>query len=76
MSASEVRPCRTCRHFEQRAQVLEAMLPGLSALSSAYGSVRAADGLCTLRDRYAAASSSCDFHSRTRQSFFPARLAR
>jgi hypothetical protein len=38
------------------------MLPGLSALSSAYASVRAADGLCTLWDRYAADSSSCDFH--------------
>jgi hypothetical protein len=63
MSASDARACRTCRHFEQRGAVLESMLPGLSVLSSAYGSVRAGDGLCTLRERYAAASSSCDLHN-------------
>ena len=40
--------------------MIESMLPGLSALSSAYASVRAGDGLCTLRDRYAAESSGCD----------------
>jgi hypothetical protein len=62
MSAKDAGACGTCRHFEQRARVLESMLPGLFALSSAYASVRAADGLCTLRDRYAADSSSCDFH--------------
>jgi hypothetical protein len=63
MSTGDTRACRTCRHFEQRAGALEAMLPGLSALSSAYGSVRAGDGLCKLRERYAADSSRCDLHA-------------
>jgi hypothetical protein len=62
MSARDAAACRTCRHFEQRAPVLEWMLPGLSALSSAYASVRAGDGLCKLRGRYAADSSSCPSH--------------
>jgi hypothetical protein len=65
MSASNARACRTCRHFEQRALILESMLPGLSALSSAHASVRAGDGLCKLRERYAADSSSCDLHHRS-----------
>jgi len=51
--------CRTCRHFASAAREIEARLPGLSALGSGYGSVRSADGLCRLRDRYLAASSSC-----------------
>jgi hypothetical protein len=63
MSASDAGACRTCRYFEQRAPLIESMLPGLSALSSAYASVRAGDGLCTLRDRYAAESSGCDFYN-------------
>jgi hypothetical protein len=65
MSASDARACRTCRHFERRALILESMLPGLSSLSSAYASVRAGDGLCKLRERYAADSSSCDLHHRS-----------
>jgi len=60
MRETDPRACLTCRHFDQRAPVLESMLPGLAALSSAYGSVRAGDGLCTLRERYAADSSTCD----------------
>jgi hypothetical protein len=59
---ADARACRTCRHFEQQPGVIESMLPGLSALSSAHASVRAEDGICALRDRYAAESSSCDFH--------------
>jgi hypothetical protein len=33
-------------------------------LSSAYASVRAEDGLCSLNDRYLAASSVCNHHTR------------
>ncbi len=62
MSAGDTRVCRTCRYFEQQASVLESLLPGFSALSSAYGSVRSADGVCMLRERYLADSSSCDSH--------------
>jgi hypothetical protein len=63
MRKTEPPACRTCRHFEQRAPVLESLLPGLAALSSAYGSVRAGDGWCRLRDRYTADSSLCDLQS-------------
>jgi hypothetical protein len=63
MREADSRACRTCRHFDQRAPVLESMLPGLAALSSAYASVRSGDGLCTLRGRYAADSSLCDLHA-------------
>jgi hypothetical protein len=62
MRQADPRACRTCRHFDQRAPVLEFMLPGLAALSSAYASVRAGDGLCKLHERYAADSSLCDLH--------------
>ena len=51
--------CRICRHFTNTAPALEAAMPGLASLSSAYAAVRAADGICALHDRYVAASSSC-----------------
>jgi hypothetical protein len=54
--------CLTCRHFAGSAREIEERLPGLPALGSVYGSVRSADGLCRLRDRYLAASSSCASH--------------
>jgi hypothetical protein len=63
MRGTDQRACRTCRHFDQRASAVESLLPGLAALSSAYASVRAGDGVCTLQDRYAADSSVCDLHS-------------
>jgi hypothetical protein len=44
----------------QSPAALEAALPGLSSLSSAYGAVRADDGLCRVHDRYLAASYRCD----------------
>lgn len=54
--------CETCRHFAGAAREIEARLPGLAALGSGDGSVRGADGLCRLHDRYLAASSSCASH--------------
>jgi hypothetical protein len=67
-SAEPVRPggagaaaaCGRCRHFLQTAAALEAALPGLTTLSSAYAAVRADDGLCRLHDRYLAATFRCD----------------
>jgi hypothetical protein len=38
---------------------LEATMSGLIIMSSAYGSVRAEDGLCQLHDRYVRASFGC-----------------
>ncbi len=52
--------CRVCRHFDDSPAALEAALPGLASLSSAYAAVRAGDGLCTLHDRYLAGRSVCD----------------
>jgi hypothetical protein len=51
--------CRNCRHFRNDAGYLETVFPGLTSLSSGYGSVRADDGVCLLHDRYLRASSSC-----------------
>jgi hypothetical protein len=56
--------CRSCRHFHNDPAYLEAEIPGLSALSSAYASVRADDGICTLHGRLQNARSWCpSFHS-------------
>jgi hypothetical protein len=57
MAASPV--CRHCRHFVNGAAQVEAALPGLSSLSSAYAAVRDEDGICRVHDRYVAASSRC-----------------
>jgi hypothetical protein len=38
---------------------IEAALPGLSSLSSAYAAVRSSDGICAVHERYVAASSIC-----------------
>jgi hypothetical protein len=51
--------CRQCGHFQNNAQEVEAALPGLSSLSSAYAAVRCSDGICGVHDRYVAASSVC-----------------
>jgi hypothetical protein len=58
---SSVRPdaCAACRHFNGQPLDIEAALPGLSSLSSAYAAVRSDDGLCALHDRYVGASSWC-----------------
>ncbi|HEY2465688.1 MAG TPA: hypothetical protein VGI32_16635 [Steroidobacteraceae bacterium] len=51
--------CGECKHFQNEALPLEAALPGLSTLSSAYAAVRASDGICAVHERYIAASSVC-----------------
>ena len=49
--------CADCRHFNARPLDIEAALPGLSSLSSAYAAVRSNDGICSVHDRYSTASS-------------------
>jgi hypothetical protein len=49
----------SCIHFRNDPAAIEAAFPGLAALSSGYGSVRADDGLCALHDRYLGARASC-----------------
>jgi hypothetical protein len=51
--------CIGCRHFSNEPLALEAAFSGLSALSSAFASVRSNDGLCNLHDRYVAGSAHC-----------------
>jgi len=51
--------CAHCRHFDADGRAVEQQLPGVKVLGSAYGSVRAGDGLCRHHDRYVAATSIC-----------------
>jgi hypothetical protein len=51
--------CGRCKHFQNAAEQVEAALPGLSSLSSAYAAVRCDDGICAVHERYIAASSVC-----------------
>jgi hypothetical protein len=57
--ASRAHSCLVCRHFNNAPIELEAALPGLSSLSSAYAAVRGDDGLCAVHHRYVAASGVC-----------------
>lgn len=51
--------CRHCGHLVQRPEELEATLPGLQILSSAYGSVRGETGWCRRHDRFVDAAGGC-----------------
>ena len=44
--------CRSCRYFVDDPEALEARLPGLTILSSAYGSVRGHAGICLQLERF------------------------
>jgi len=69
MTSVNPNSCAGCRHFNGRPLDLEAALPGLSSLSSAYASVRSDDGICALHDRYVAASSWCAGHARGQRRY-------
>ena len=51
--------CRACAHFRNDPAYLEAAFAGMSAMSSAWGSTRAEDGLCLKHDRYLSADAGC-----------------
>jgi hypothetical protein len=51
--------CRNCWHFRNDPEFLEATFKGLSAMSSAWGSVRAEDGICQKHDRYLSPDAFC-----------------
>lgn len=59
MTPAHCASCGNCRYFNARPSDIEAALPGLSSLSSAYAAVRSDDGICAVHDRYLAASSVC-----------------
>ncbi len=50
-SAEQRGSCLPCAHFCDDPARMEAVLPGLAALSSAHASVRGRDGLCRHHDR-------------------------
>lgn len=58
-----LRQCRTCRHFRNDPAFLEAAFPGLTSMSSGYGSVRSDDGICLRHDCYLGARASCADHA-------------
>jgi len=62
--AAETRECRACRHFRNDAKFLETAFPGLTSMSSGFGSTRADDGICLRHDRYLGARASCAVTSR------------
>ena len=55
--------CRTCRRFRNEAAFLEAILPGLTAMSSAHADVRLEDGVCIRHDVMVRATASCADHA-------------
>jgi hypothetical protein len=59
MSEAASPACLTCKHFNHAPVDLEAALPGLSSLSSAYAAVRGDDGICAVHQRYVTSSSVC-----------------
>jgi hypothetical protein len=44
--------CRDCARFVDDPAAIEAALPGITALGSAYGSVRGDAGICEALDRF------------------------
>jgi len=51
--------CARCESFRGEGRDFEILLPGLTALSSGYASVRSDDGICARHDRFVAAKSCC-----------------
>lgn len=59
--------CQHCIHFDDDPASLEAQLPGIRALGSAYGSARGRAGICDVSDRLmdpVPAESCPDFEER------------
>ncbi len=52
--------CATCRHFVTDPKRIEALMPGLNVLSSAFASVRAGDGICLYHDTYQSSRYVCE----------------
>ena len=69
--------CGDCVHFRNGADHLEQSFPGLTAMSSARGAVRASDGLCSRHGLYLARFAYCDdLEPRAPPSAIPAGPAR
>jgi hypothetical protein len=60
-----IRTCIHCAYFSSAPALIEAEIPGLRALGSAYASVRGDDGICAKHQRYIPATAACaDFSLR------------
>ena len=44
--------CVDCKYFDNRSALIESTFPGLNSLSSAYGSVWAESGVCSLNELF------------------------
>ena len=51
--------CGSCVHFRNDPAYLESAFPGLTSLSSAYGSASANDGICARHELYLGAAAWC-----------------
>lgn len=51
--------CRQCAHFVAAPRDLEALIPGLNIVSSAYGSVAGATAYCRAKDVFLTAMPAC-----------------
>jgi hypothetical protein len=51
--------CCGCAHFRNSPAYLESVFPGMTAMSSAWGSTRAEDGICLKHDCYLSADAGC-----------------
>ena len=52
--------CVRCGYFQDEAAVIEASIPGMTAMGSAHASARGNDGICLLQDVYLSGLSGCD----------------
>ena len=59
MSGRDRAACRACIAFRGDATAIEAALPGLRSMGSAYAAVRSDDGLCSLHERFVSARATC-----------------
>jgi hypothetical protein len=75
LGATSQQHCLACVHFRNDAKFLEAAFGGLTSLSSAFGSVRADDGICLRHDRYLSARGFCAEFSPARTNWSDAEAA-
>jgi hypothetical protein len=51
--------CVRCASFVNEPASIEALIPGLTAMGSAWASVRSDDGICTVHDLMVSARDTC-----------------
>jgi hypothetical protein len=56
--------CGACLHFSNEAASLEASFAAMVTMGSGFASVRASDGLCTLRGVYLSDRAGCGSFAR------------